>query len=466
MNKYKKLLSDTALISIGTFTSKLLVFLMVRFYTECLTPSEYGTSDLIMQTANLLFPLISFGITDAVFRFALDRSENRKNIFSAGVYTILAGALLLFFISPVLRLSEGFRGYVWLIVLCTLSSCFHSLCGQFVRATGNIKLFSIQGIVNTALVILLNLLFLFVFRLGITGYILSVAVADLFCTAFLVLKEGLWKQLVLRPGKQCFRQMLRYSIPLIPTTVFWWVTAVSDRYMVSAFLGAEVNGLYTVAYKIPTILTLLSGVFLEAWQFSAVSEAHTGKKEHIWFYGKIWGMFQSVMFLACSLMVAFSQAAIQIMSGKSYYNAWIYMPLICCSMAFAAFVTFFGSVYMVEKKSGMSFWTSLAGAVINIVLNLLLIPTALGAQGAAIATLASYLFVFIIRAISARRLIPFRLYKKRLLFNTAVLSGQTLCMTLRVPGWQWTQGFFILLLLFGNRKQIKEGIKKIYSLKS
>ena len=69
MNKYKTLLSNTLLISIGTFGSKILVFFMVRFYTGYLTPSDYGTADLITQTANLLFPIISLGITDGVFRF-------------------------------------------------------------------------------------------------------------------------------------------------------------------------------------------------------------------------------------------------------------------------------------------------------------------------------------------------------------------------------------------------------------
>ena len=103
-NKYKTLVSNTMLISLGTFGSKLLVFFMVRFYTSYLTPADYGTADLITQTANLLFPLISLGITDGVFRFAVDHTEQRRNIFSVGVYTILAGAVLLVAILPLLGL--------------------------------------------------------------------------------------------------------------------------------------------------------------------------------------------------------------------------------------------------------------------------------------------------------------------------------------------------------------------------
>ena len=149
-NKYKTLVSNTMLISLGTFGSKLLVFFMVRFYTSYLTPADYGTADLITQTANLLFPLISLGITDGVFRFAVDHTEQRRNIFSVGVYTILAGALLLVAILPLLGLFPQFDGFLWLIALYTMCSCLHALCAQFVRAEGHTALFAVQGMVNTA----------------------------------------------------------------------------------------------------------------------------------------------------------------------------------------------------------------------------------------------------------------------------------------------------------------------------
>ena len=134
MNKYKKLLSNTLLISLGTFGSKLLVFLMVRFYTGYLTPSDYSTADLISQTANLLFPIISLGITDGVFRFAMDKSINCKETFSSAFYTITLGALMFLVAVPILGLVGDFKGYVWLIVLYTMTCSYHALCAQYIRA--------------------------------------------------------------------------------------------------------------------------------------------------------------------------------------------------------------------------------------------------------------------------------------------------------------------------------------------
>lgn len=460
-NKYKTLISNTMLISLGTFGSKLLVFFMVRFYTGYLTPADYGTADLITQTANLLFPLISLGITEGVFRFAVDHAKSRRHIFTVGLYTITAGAVLLAVALPLLSLVPELKHYLWLIALFTMASCYHSLCAQFIRAEGKTALFAVQGMINTVLVIGLNILFLAVLHYGVTGYVLSVALADILCTLLLILKEKLWRQLIARPSGAAWREMLQYSIPMIPTTIFWWITSVSDRYMVNGFIGSDANGIYAVAYKIPTILTLLSGIFMEAWQFSAVSESHGDRRAHIRFYSKVWCSFQSMLFVAAALIVAFAKPEIRLLAASEYYSAWVYVPVLAAAMVFSSFVSYVGSVYMVEKKSVRSFTTAMIGALLNVGLNLLLIPSKLGVQGAAIATFASYFVVFVIRAVDARRFIPFKLYTLGVVENAVLLTVQIVFMVLELPGWRIAQGVCIALLLFLNAKPLLASIQRV-----
>lgn len=460
-NKYKTLISNTMLISLGTFGSKLLVFFMVRFYTGYLTPADYGTADLITQTANLLFPLISLGITEGVFRFAVDHAKSRQHIFTVGLYTITAGAVLLAAALPLLSLVPELKHYLWLIALFTMASCYHSLCAQFIRAEGKTALFAVQGMINTVLVIGLNILFLAVLHYGVTGYVLSVALADVLCTLLLIFKEKLWRQLIARPSGAAWREMLRYSIPMIPTTIFWWITSVSDRYMVNGFIGSDANGIYAVAYKIPTILTLLSGIFMEAWQFSAVSESHGSRREHIRFYSKVWCSFQSMLFVAAAVIVAFAKPEIKLLAAPEYYSAWIYVPVLAAAMVFSSFVSYVGSVYMVEKKSVRSFTTAMIGALLNVALNLLLIPSKLGVQGAAIATFASYFVVFVIRAVDARRFIPFKLYTLGVVENAVLLTVQIVFMVLELPGWQIAQAVCIALLLFLNSKPLLASVRRV-----
>jgi O-antigen/teichoic acid export membrane protein len=464
MNKYKTLVSNTALISLGTFGSKLLVFFMVRFYTGYLTTEQYGIADLITQTANLLLPIISVGITDGVFRFAIDSKIDRKSVFSSGVYTITLGGLAFALIVPILWITHQFDGYIWLIVLYTMFSCYHSLCSKYIRACGSTAFFAIQGIVNTSLVIVLNILFLAVFNFGVTGYVLSVAIADLLSTLLIVVRDKLWRDVTFKVDKTVLKEMLRYSIPMIPATIFWWVTSVSNRYFVNGFFGADANGIYAVVYKIPTLLTLISTVFMQAWQFSAVLESENDRKAHIDFFSKVWGSFQSVMFLVAGVVTALSVTLIKILTTESFYGASKYIPMLTAAMVYSAFANFMGSVYVVEKRSKNSFLTTMVGAIATLVLTLLLIKTPLGVQGAAIATFVSYLLVFVIRAINASKYIPFKLYWSNVILNTLIIIVQTVFMVKGLPYNTLVQAVCVIALAVANFKFVKVFIMKMLSL--
>lgn len=463
MNKYKTLVSNTALISLGTFGSKLLVFLMVRFYTGYLTTAEYGTADLIQQTANLLLPVISVGITDGVFRFAIDSAGDRKSVFSGGLYTITLGGLLFLVIAPLLMLTHQFDGYIWLIILYTMASCYHSLCSKYIRARGSTAFFAIQGIVNTSIVIVLNILFLAVFSFGITGYVLSVAIADALSTLLIVVREKLWCDVTTKVDKTILKDLLKYSIPMIPATIFWWVTSVSNRYFVNGFFGAEANGIYAVAYKLPNLLTLVSSVFMLAWQFSAVVESENDKQEHIKFFGTVWGSFQSIMFLVGGGVTALSIPLINILADKDFYSAATYVPMLTAAMVFSAFANFMGTVYVVEKRSKNSFLTTMFGAVVNVVLTLVLIKTPFGIQGAAIATFVSYLLVFVIRAINSYKYIPFKMHWTNVIINTAIIIVQSVFMVCNLPFNMLVQGLCVVALCVVNFKFIKVFALKILS---
>ena len=448
MNKYQTLAANTILMSVGTFGSKLLVFLMVRFYTGYLTPAEYGTADLITQTANLLIPLVSLDITDAVFRFAADRQGKRAEAFSVGLRVITLGSAGTLAVIALLQGVPAVRAYGFLLASFVIASCYHGLCAHFVRAQGNTALFAVQGLFNTALFIGLNVLFLAVFHWGIRGYVLSTTVANLITTGLLVFRARLWRYAGLAPRRGLRRQMLRYCIPLIPTAVFWWIMGVSDRYMVKWFLGSDANGIYAVAYKIPTILTILATVFMDAWQLSAIAESDGDRQAHLRFYGRIWDAFASAVFLCAGGIIALSPLLIRLLAEETYYSAWQYIPVLTLSMAAAAFSNFMGSVYVVTKQSKASFWTSLVGAGSNIVLNLWLIPQ-IGLQGAAAATFLSCFAVFLIRLVNARQLLPFPLSGRKLALGVGILLLQTLFLLFRWPGWLPVQiaGLLALLLL-------------------
>lgn len=444
MNRYKKLLSDTFIYGIGTFASKLLVFFLTRLYTECLTEAEYGKADLITNMANLLIPLAAAGLCDGIFRFTLDSDRDKRSVFTTGIIMLAAASGVFAVLSPLLLLSDYFRSYAWLIIVYVLMSNFHSACAQYIRACDRTKLFAIQGILNTCLTITFNLIFLLALPEsnilnGVYGYVLSIVLADLLVGLFLFIYARLWRDI----GRKYFSRdlassMLKYSVPMIPTAIFWWITNVSDRYMVTAFRGEAENGLYTAAYKIPTVLTLVTGVFSEAWQFSAVKAEDPEERSK--FYTNVFSGFQGLIFVAGSLIIALAQVFATILFAKSYFTAWSFIPVLTLASVFSGFVNFLSSIYLVKKRSVKSFLTAMTGALTNIFLNFLLIPESLslggvtipcaglGALGAALATAVSYIIVFVIRAADTRKMVRFDLGVIRLVINTLVLSAQGACI--------------------------------------
>ena len=460
MDKYKKLLSNTLILSIGTFSSKLLVYFLMPLYTAILSTEQYGTADLITNAANLLIPFCCIGITHGVFRFAADSEENNKTVFSSGVSVLIVSSAIFLLLSPLLSLVSYFDGYAWLLTFYVISSNFHTLAKEYIRAKGHTKLYAFQGILGTALTIAFNLLFLIPMKLGVTGYVLSVAVADAVGTLFLVIYAKLYKDFSLKSvSKLKIYEMLKYSLPMMPTTIIWWVTNVSDRFIVTYICGSAENGLYSAAYKIPTIIALVAGVFNEAWQLSAISES--GDREEVKeFFSAVFERYQAILFLGCSLLIPFTPLATRLLLNESYFEAWSFMPVLLVATVFLSLVTFIGTIYTVKKKTLMSLITAAFGAVLNIILNFTLIPS-MGAQGAGIATAISYFAVFVLRAINSKSFMPFNLNSSVLALNTLIVVLQTVLMLLDVPFNYLAQAILVVVLCAINAKSIISALKKI-----
>ena len=116
-------------------------------------------------------------------------------------------------------------------------------------------------------------LFLIVFKQGIAGYFNALIIANIVSIIFLGIACGIWKDIIYtKLDMNLMRQMLTFSIPLIFNAVSWWVANSSDRLMLNYFTGAGDVGLYSVAAKIPSIITSITSIFNQAWMISSVTE--------------------------------------------------------------------------------------------------------------------------------------------------------------------------------------------------
>ena len=272
-SKYRRLLTNTAVFTVGKLLSKLLMFFMIGLYTACMTEAEFGTAELITGIANLLIPLACVGISEGIFRSAAARDGDKEAFFTNGLLVYGVGSVVFLCLAPLMLFIPRFADSVWLIAAYVVVANLHTVVSQYLCAIGRTKLFAGQGILNTALVIGFNILFLPVLDFGVTGYVSAIILADLVTTVFLILVTRLWRAVKPRSiSKQTIVTMLKFCLPLVPTTIFWWITGVSDRYMVDMMCSPEMNGLYTAAYKIPNLLIYAIAIFDSAWKLSVSAE--------------------------------------------------------------------------------------------------------------------------------------------------------------------------------------------------
>lgn len=463
MNPYRKLVKNTMTFAVGTFSSKVLVFFMMPFYTSILSSEQYGLMDLLVQTCNLLLPLATVGINNAVIRFGLEESRDKRCVFSVGLCTILVGWGLLFLCSAWLEQIPFLDGYTMLVLAYVLASGMHSLCNQFSRALGHIRLYAVDGVIRTITTILLNILFLSAFSWGVEGYLLASILSDTISVIFLTSIARLWHYWKLSSLKYAvWKEMLYYAVPLIPTTVCTWIINISDRYMISYLLGLDANAPYSAANKIPTVLIIVANIFTESWQISAIEQ----RKEmgRIRFFSHVGEVYFAIACVTGSVLIGTARITMKILTPNPAYSmAWQYVPVLVVATTFACLSSFLNSIYVVEKKSIATFVTTALSAIMNITLNFLLIPF-IGVLGAGIATLSSYLFLFVIRLVHTRKYIPLQWDWGKLILSLLLVGLQAIMMMISIsyyPVWQVVL-FLCIVLLHKNSimKAVEQFLKK------
>lgn len=422
-NKYTTLISNTIIFALGTFGSKLLVFLLMPLYTSVLTTAEYGAMDVVVNVSNMLLPLVIVSINDGVIRFGMDRAYKRRDVFSTGIWVSLAGFGIFLIFWPAMKKIGMISDYTALIYLYVLAAALQGVSAQFVRAMGLVRLFAFNGILNTLSTVVFNVLFLVVMKWGMYGYVLSVILSNVASMIFLWIAARLYRYMRWWKGidRDTVREMIIYSLPLIPATIMWSITNVSDRFFVTHYLGEAQNGIYSVAYKLPTIISVISAIFTQAWQLSAIGERESDDREQ--FYSNIFKSYQTIVFLAAGGILLLIKPLMHLLVSDSFFEAWQYTPLLVVSVVFSCFSSYFASFYMASKKNIMAMVTIFLGALLNVVLNYYLIPI-YGLNGAAGATAISYIFIFVIRAIDTRRLFCIDLGLRKLLLNSLLLGLQ------------------------------------------
>ena len=422
--KYRYLAGNIVLFSISNFVSKILVFLLVPFYTNVLTTADYGIADVMQTTLLLLVPALTINMGEAALRFGIDRSDKRKDIFRTGLKFVALASLAVAVCSGIgcLFVRRDIKWYLFLFIFLFMTNCCYEFLVLFFQGCEQVGTVVCGSITSTLVLLVSNIIFLLVVKIGLNGYLLSQMLAFT-CASMLMLVMGRRRIpgiVTLRtadgtektnasageceatdinpaevenskPDKEFEREMIAYGLPMIAYSTGSWINNAADRYLVSFIKGVAVNGVYGVAYKIPAILTVFQRIFAQAWQMSATKSY--GDDNSKVFFSTMYNMYNTFMVIGCSILILLVKPVAFLLFKKDFYEAWQYVPPLLISVVFGALTGFLGSICLAYKDSKAMGWATGTGALVNIVLNLILIPK-YSAMGAAVATGISYFIMY------------------------------------------------------------------------
>lgn len=446
MDKYHRLLNNGFLLLLGNFGSKIVSFLMVRYYTGVFSQSQYGIIDLIVTTAGFVVPIITLGINEAVFRFSISDVENRPKIYGSSLLIAFIGNLLLMIGCLAIKLDTGVFAYKYLLLAFCVTDSFFILTANFCRGVERTALYAWTGIFHSVVQILVAILSISVFKLGITGYIVAFVVSNVLSCLLIWLRIGFFKSIkaAFSLDKNLIIKMLVYSIPLIANTCCWWIMASLDKYVIAIQLGSDSNGLYAAASKIPAVITTIGTILFQAWQISAVAEMNSEEKEK--FFSEIHDSFYITIAVLSSLVVAFLRPIYHILVGEDFFEAWVYTPFLIIAMNFSCLASFYGSNYVAMKKTKGALWTSAVAAIINSGLNILL-TIKFGMYGTAFATMFSYFVLWIIRIFNTRSFVRIKTNFLKMFITFCILLIQAILICLNLYDIRIELLFCFLLIL-------------------
>lgn len=456
MKPYKSLLKNSFLFAVGTLGSRTIMFLMLPVFTRYMTVGEYGQIDLLQTTISFLMPLVSLQIVEAVLRYAVEMRGKKEAsaVLNNGLLFCFFGIVITLFFHPLITRFEPFSTYYMYFYISLLFTMLQSIIKQFVRGMEKIKTYVASDLSFTISFVIFNFIFLVYLRLGMKGYLLSLIYAYVVSLIVLVVFGEVLRHIRhVFFDKELLKDMVIYSLPLIPNALMWWVMNVSDRYILIYFLGFEATGLYSVSYKFPSLIILMNSIFFMAWQLSAIQEY--GKEGYGDFYRNTFGALSTLLIILTSVILLILKPLVGVFVAKAFFESWKYVPLLLVGAIFQSFSSFFGTNYTASKKTRGAFTTSVVGAVINLILNIIFVPL-WGIQAASFATMSAYMAMWLMRVRDSKKLVGIDIKWKELILSLSILSLQilTLYFIKNVAIFLLTQVILILSLVFVQRKYL------------
>ncbi len=410
MNREKQLAKNTVIVAMGKIATRFISFFLLPLYTALLSTEEYGTIDLLNTCISLLLPLLFLQIDQALFRFLIDerkKEERKKTLITTVLVTtffqtlIFSGFYLL--ISPFIH-----NSYQYFLLVNLIFAELSNIFLEIARGFGHNGVYSIGSLITGSFSIILNVILIAFFGWGANGMLAATLFGNVAGCIFVFWKEKLYRYIDLKAyDKKERKKLWKYSIPLVPNQLSWWVVNTSDRVIVTVLLGIGLNGVYSSANKISSICITLFGILNMTWQESAAM--YINDNDHAEYFSKMINFIMSIFVSMCLGLIAFMPFLFSfLIIGEGYSGAYYQIPILLVATIFNVLVSLLGSIYVAMKRTKEVAKTSFFAAAINIIIDLALIKL-IGLYAASLSTLIAYFTMAIYRYIDIRKYMKIKL---------------------------------------------------------
>lgn len=422
MNRNKELAKNTIIIALGKICTQFVTFFLLPVYTHFLTTAEYGTVDMVITCSGLIAPIMSLQMERAVFRYLVDARKDKQSqdkILSTALLSIIPSILLIAAVMPIIGIAFHLRNWL-LIGLIIVTAIMSNVALQIPRGLGKNVHFSIGSMIVGILNALISIFTVVALHMGVTGVLLANVISHLAGSAYVFISIKLWRHVKFsNHSRKTLKELLKFSMPMIPNDISYWIISISDRVLIYFFLGDSFNGIYATSTKFPTLLVTLYNVFNLSWMETV--SAHINDKDAKQYLSETYNMIVKLFASVCTIATAAIPFVFNIIIGSDFVESFDYVAVLIFGAFFNIIVGMLGSVYIGYKETKTMAKTTMLAAIINIIVNIAFIKV-IGIWAAVISTLAAYAIVSFLRLINIQKTVQIKTDWKAFLFIIALFG--------------------------------------------
>jgi len=460
--------------------SRLAGFLLLPWITGYLPESTFGTRELIAVSLTVLSQLAGINLADGMSRlyFESEDVQARRRVVGTTIATVTVSAgllaLALWIFAPKLAAllpsdEPGFAHLMRLALGILFFQVLRQVQNRYLQVQQRSLLYGALSFSKLLVEVTLQLVFLIGLGRGLQGLLEAVLISEaLFCAILTALTV---REMGLAFSPAVFGALWAFALPLVPNGIGQFCLHSMDRYLVSSLRGEEALGLYALAYKLGYMPNyLLLGPFLLIWYPYVFSIADESRQR--WICSQLVPYFMAIITALAIALSLFAPELARLAAGRPGYHAcWTAIPWIGLGYWFWALYQLVQTGFYVRKRTRPLPWITGAAVLVNLALNLLLIPR-FGFLGAALATALTFPFLFAVTERAVRRIFPLDIAWRRVwlpLLAGAVTVGGGLALAplagiwaplvkLALIGvwlaWAWAGG----LLQSAERQAVREAV--------